>query len=117
MILIVEDEPSVRWLMSEVLAGCGYRVLEASSGVETLRICEDPELRIDLIMIDVILPDTDGIRLGGSVATLQPSARVLYISGFLGQAVMPAGAPFLPKPFRPNVLCAKVREVLGNNGE
>jgi CheY-like chemotaxis protein len=114
-ILVVEDEPSVRGLLSAVLNRAGYRLYEASSGAEALATLEQiPHL--DLLITDVLMPEMGGIELARRVLAARPGTPVLYISGYADEVLqhedMVPGAIFVQKPFRPDVLMSKVRDVL-----
>jgi len=116
-ILLVEDDPQLRQLTSSVLVHCGYKVLTASGGEEGLAICKANHSEIDLLVTDVVMPGMNGRQLAEQVARVAPRAKVLYISGYTGNAivhygVLDAGVWFLPKPFSLSALVAKVREVL-----
>ena len=115
-ILIVEDEELVRSLGSRSLREYGYIVIEARHGVDALRQLEfRPE--VDLVISDVVMPEMGGRELGRRLASLRPSLPVLYISGYTGEDVtqrglLEPGAPFQQKPFAPEELARKVREML-----
>ena len=115
-ILIVEDEELVRSLASRSLREHGYIVTEARHGVDALRQLEfHPE--VDLVISDVVMPEMGGRELGRRLASLRPSLQVLYISGYTGEDVtqrglLEPGAPFQQKPFAPEELARKVREML-----
>jgi two-component system cell cycle sensor histidine kinase/response regulator CckA len=115
-ILIVEDEELVRSLASRSLREYGYIVIEARHGVDALRQLEfRPEA--DLVISDVVMPEMGGRELGRRLASLRPALPVLYISGYTGEDVtqrglLEPGAPFQQKPFAPEELARKVREML-----
>ncbi len=116
-ILLVEDEVRVRKLIVDVLTARGYRVLEASRGTDALRVCEQHEGEIDLAVVDVVMPEISGPELVKRVAGSRPRMSVLYISGYTDEAVLhhgipQSGAAFLQKPFLPDALARKIREVL-----
>ena len=116
-ILVVEDEARVRKLILDVLAVHGYRVIEATRGEEAIRICKEHKGRIDLVVVDVVMPEMSGPGVVKQIAQLFPDMRVLYISGYTDEAIVhhgipQSGAAFLQKPFMPNGLARKVREVL-----
>ncbi|MGH7515695.1 MAG: response regulator [Gemmatimonadales bacterium] len=116
-ILIVEDEDLVRTLASRSLQERGYRVIEARQGVDALRQLEQQAAGVDLVISDVVMPEMGGRELARRLATLRPSLPVLFISGYTGEDViqrglMEPGAPFQQKPFTPDGLARKVRELL-----
>jgi CheY-like chemotaxis protein len=116
-ILIVEDEDLVRALASRSLRERGYRVIEARQGVEALQQLEQQSAGVDLVISDVVMPEMGGRELARRLAMLRPSLPVLFISGYTGEDViqrglMEPGAPFQQKPFTPDGLARKVREML-----
>ena len=116
-ILLVEDEEAVRRLARVILERGGYQVLEAENPEMALRMANDFEGRIDLLLSDVIMPGSEGPPLALRLAQRRPSIRVLYMSGYADEAitrlgVVVEGTPFLQKPFTPHGLGRKVREVL-----
>jgi len=116
-VLLVEDDDIVRDLACRVLAKRGYQVLEAASGREAVLLCERHRGEIQILITDVVLPQMNGRELAERVRPLQPDMRVLYISGYTGNAiihhgVLRPGTFFLQKPFTPETLLLKVRQVL-----
>ena len=116
-ILLVEDEARVRKLIIDILSAHGYRVLEATRGEEAVRLCRLHKSEIHLSVVDVVMPEMSGPDLVRTIAPLRPGMRVLYISGYTDEAIihhgiLRSGAAFLQKPFLPDALVRKVREVL-----
>jgi DNA-binding response OmpR family regulator len=116
-ILLVEDEARVRKLIVDVLTSRGYRVLEATRGEEALRLSKQHDGAIDLMVVDVVMPEISGPELVRQIAPIRPGTNVLYISGYTDEAIVhhgipESGAAFLQKPFLPDALARKVREVL-----
>jgi len=114
-ILVVEDEEGVRKLISAVLQNGGYTVLEANNGSVALATYEKNAHKIDLVLSDVVMPQMTGLELGQRLAEKDPDLRMLYMSAYRDAAIGQSGQadkPFLSKPFAPDALLAKVREVL-----
>jgi PAS domain S-box-containing protein len=116
-ILIVEDEDAVRRAVARVLTGLGYDVLEAADGREALAICEQRRGDIHVMVTDIVMPQLNGRELADRAAACQPDMRVLYMSGYTDSAIvhhgrLEAGMAFLQKPFTPDVLARKVRQML-----
>ncbi len=116
-ILLVEDEEAVRELARDILEANGYAVLEARHGDEALAICERHSEAIHLMLTDVVMPGMNGRELAERLARLRPETKVLYMSGYTDNAIVLHGvlngrAVFLQKPFTPDALARKVREVL-----
>jgi PAS domain S-box-containing protein len=117
-ILVVEDQEEVRKMILASLETCGYRVLEAANGKAALELASRYEGAIDLLITDVIMPGITGKETADRLAPLRPKMKVLYISGYSGQVIAHRGVlddsvAYLPKPFSPSELAAKVREMLG----
>ena len=116
-ILVVEDQPEVRRLAVAVLQSYGYRVLEAPHGGEALLTVESYAGPIHLMLTDVVMPRMTGKVLAERVQPLRPDMRVLYMSGYAAdvmtrQGVFEPGMAYIDKPFTPEGLARKVREVL-----
>jgi CheY-like chemotaxis protein len=116
-VLLVEDDEGVRKLVKRVLLSRGYAVLEARDGGEGLALSESQQGPIHLLITDVVMPRMGGFELAQRVASIHPETRVLYISGYTDDTVFRTGVqesevPFLQKPFTPEVLAKRVRELL-----
>jgi two-component system, cell cycle sensor histidine kinase and response regulator CckA len=116
-VLVVEDERVVRALMLRSLTRLGYRCVEAADAEEALRVLEQEEGHVDLVITDVVMPGISGGDLGLRLAERYPALPVLYTSGFadddvIRRGLLDASRPFLQKPFNPTELGRKVREVL-----
>ena len=117
-ILLVEDQSQVRALARDVLAACGYQVLSCADGAQALQLAGDHPGPIDLLLTDVVMPGLSGPELAEQLRGSRPSMKVLYISGYSGDAILQRGIrepgpACLPKPFSADGLANKVREVLG----
>ena len=116
-VLVVEDQPEVRRLTLAVLRNHGYRLLEAANGSQALSLCEQYPEPIHLLITDVVMPGMTGRELAMRLVALRPSLKTLYTSGYTANAIVHEGVldpdvAYLPKPFSPAQLAAKVREVL-----
>jgi two-component system, cell cycle sensor histidine kinase and response regulator CckA len=115
-ILLVEDEAQVRMLTRSLLDRWGYRVLTAGDACDALRICEQTDEKIDLLLTDVVLPRMHGCQLADQVRRLRPGIRVLFMSGHTDDAIrrrgLRASAAFIEKPLRRDVLLGELRDVL-----
>ena len=121
-VLLVEDDASVRRLSKELLTRLGYSVTEAASGRAGLALGSDDTRHFDLALCDVILGDMSGPAVAEALRALRPSIRVLYMSGYTDEAIVKTGVleegkPFLQKPFTPQQLARKIRDVLDEDGE
>jgi PAS domain S-box-containing protein len=122
-ILVVEDELSVRDLATRILERQGYELLEASNGNEALRLVrEHVGEKIDLLLTDVVMPGMSGSELADRLRASHAEARILYMSGYTNnsvvhQGMLEPGIFFLQKPFSPEALARKVREVLDDRKE
>ncbi len=117
-ILVVEDQHPVRNLAVTVLKERGYVVLDAAEGSDALAAAERHAGPIHLLLTDVVMPHMTGKELAGRLKPLRPEMRVLYMSGYAADVIvrrelLESGTSYLAKPFAPDALAAKVREVLG----
>jgi len=120
-ILLVEDEEAVCSLVRGVLESRGYDVLEAKGAYDALEIGGRHKKHIHLLLTDVVMPQVSGRELAEHLAPLHPETKVLYMSGYADHAVvhhglLEPGTVFLQKPFTPDALARKVREVLDGVG-
>jgi CheY-like chemotaxis protein len=116
-ILLVEDEAVVRNLVRDVLRMYGYRVLEVQNGGEALRLASEHDGPIQLMLTDLVMPDINGRLLAERMATVRPNMRVLYMSGYTASVIAhldisKPGEIFFQKPFSPDMLVRRIREVL-----
>jgi two-component system cell cycle sensor histidine kinase/response regulator CckA len=118
-ILVVEDDEAVRSLISDVLARRGYRALMAATPGEALGIYRaHAGAGVDLLLTDLVMPEMSGRELATRLAHVNGEVRVLYMSGYTDAAIvhhgmLDAGTAFIQKPFTPDSLSRKLREVLG----
>ncbi len=121
-VLVAEDEAAVREIVGRVLRAQGYRVWEARDGAAALLIHAEDEHAIDLLLTDVVMPGLSGLDLAQRLRERNPGLRVIYMSGYadnaaVNEAMRQAGGSFLPKPFTPDEVVRKVREVLDRPAE
>jgi PAS domain S-box-containing protein len=120
-ILIVEDDETLLELAWEILTDVGYNAIRAPSGQSALLQCERYQGPIHLMITDLVMPQMNGSELAHRAALLRPRMKILFMSGYADDAVSTngisiAGVPFLQKPFSPQTLWQKVREVLDSSG-
>jgi two-component system, cell cycle sensor histidine kinase and response regulator CckA len=121
-LLVLEDETALRSLIRQVLVHRGYTVLDTGDPSEAIRICEQRGATIDLLITDVIMPKMSGPQVVERVIKLCPEMRILYTSGYTARALAELGTgptspgqpgiSFFAKPFTPESLADKVREML-----
>jgi len=116
-ILVVEDEAAVLALSRRALEMQGYLVLGAADPADAMRVVERHGGMIHLLLTDVVMPGLSGRELADRLVARRPGLRVLYMSGYPGDAVvqhgaLPVGSAFVQKPFSPDGLARKVRDVL-----
>ncbi len=116
-ILVVEDEAGVRGMTLASLEMFGYKVLIASDGADALKIVQACEGQLDLVLTDMVMPNMSGPDLASNLRVQFPKVNVLFMSGYTDDAVVRHGlleakAAFIQKPFTPQGLARKVRQVL-----
>jgi two-component system cell cycle sensor histidine kinase/response regulator CckA len=116
-ILVVEDDPDVRKMLTRVLGSGGYATLEAVDGEDALRVVTEHGQGIDLIILDVVMPGKNGREVFDEITRIDGGAKVIFMSGYTGDIVIDKGVrhestDFLQKPLSVEKLLAKVREVL-----
>jgi len=116
-VLLVEDEEAVRRVAAKILTASGYRVLTAHDGPAALSAAARESGPIHLLLTDMVMPGMTGRELAERLVVVRPGTRVLYMSGYTEDAVVretvaAAGHAFLQKPFEPETLARKVRDVL-----
>ena len=116
-VLLVEDDAVVRDISRRVLEGCGYRVMVARDGAHAIELVRAATEPIELMVTDVVMPRMSGPELLEVLRLVRPGLRVLFVSGYADQAVLPEGVleggiPFLQKPFKPETLARAVRSAI-----
>jgi len=116
-VLVVEDDEQLRRLAHRALANNGFEVLEADRGGTALDIARRHKGTIDLLLTDVIMPDTNGRKLAETLRAARPELRVIYMSGYPDRAIvnhgmLGPGDAYVAKPFTTEAITRKVREVL-----
>ena len=109
-VLLVEDAPAVRLVTRQVLERYGYTVLEAPTGDMALRLAAKHHGPIHLLLTDVVMPGLSGRQLAGQLSQLRAEMKVLYVSGYAD--TVESGVAYLQKPFAPEALARRVRDVL-----
>jgi CheY-like chemotaxis protein len=117
LILLVEDEEALRAVVKSYLQNKGYAVLDAADPSEATEIAEASRRSPELLITDVVLPQTSGVKLAQRLTGLYPKMKVLYVSGYTADAIVHHGGHgsdfvFLSKPFSLNTLGLKVRSAL-----
>ena len=107
---MVDDEEDIRTVVRQMLAAEGYVVLDAEDPNQALRLAG--QQHVDLLLTDVVMPLMRGTELAQRLLALVPSAKVLLMSAFKVAEITASGHPFLPKPFTPDALLGRVRELL-----
>ena len=118
VVLVVDDEPTIRMLIEDVLSEAGYTVLQAEDGPSAMRHIQSPA-RIDLLVSDVGLPGgMNGRQIADAARTTRPDLKVLFVTGFaetsaVGNGNLPAGMAVITKPFPVDELAARVNQIIG----
>ncbi len=117
-ILLVEDEAIVKNTTMKFLKRLGYGVLHASDGNEALVLADRHQSRIDLLLTDVVMPGMNGRQLAERLVSIHPEIKILFTSGYTENViahhgVLDEGLSFIGKPYTPQALAMKIREVLG----
>lgn len=114
-VLLVDDEDNLRRFLKAVLKSAGFEVVEASDGVEALKLSEKHQ--IDVLVTDVVMADMDGLTLAHSLVSLKPELPVVFISGysldFEAERRRHSRCAFLPKPFSARELLKTVTSLSG----
>jgi DNA-binding response OmpR family regulator len=109
-ILVVDDEDDIRAVVRQMLAADGYLVLDAGDPNQALRLAAQQP--VDLLLTDVVMPLMRGTELAQRLLAVVPTAKVLLMSAYKVAEITASGHPFLAKPFTPEMLRDRVREIL-----
>jgi two-component system cell cycle sensor histidine kinase/response regulator CckA len=118
VIVVVDDDEDVRSVIARLLERDGYTVLEAENGEHALEVMQEHHGPVDLLVSDINMPEMDGLELVGFLRDAYPSLRALFVSGQGPQYLMEnrdriaEGTHFLAKPFKPEALSERVREII-----
>jgi PAS domain S-box-containing protein len=118
LVLVVDDEPAIRSVAHRVLTTAGYQVVTAANGDEAVKLLRDPELTVDLVLTDVVMPGMTGAAFAAQVKAMRPGLPILFMSGYEPQDIAAAAGgidPFeqiITKPFSRPALLAKVTQML-----
>jgi CheY-like chemotaxis protein len=117
VILLAEDDDDARALVKEILEEFGYSILEARDGQEAVEIFKNNSDKLDLIILDVIMPKLKGREVYDAVMAIDPKMKILFCSGYskelvISQVGLLQEMNYLAKPFTPKELLMKIREVL-----
>jgi two-component system, cell cycle sensor histidine kinase and response regulator CckA len=120
-ILVVDDEETARVVIARLLTEAGFVTVQVSNARDALRVLERADPRFELVVVDVVMPETDGRTLGRLIGERHPGLAVLYVSGYPEHDVFHRGAPsplapFLQKPFTSDALLGMVRTLLKGGG-
>jgi two-component system cell cycle sensor histidine kinase/response regulator CckA len=114
VILIVDDEESVRSFVRHLAQSAGYEVMEAAGGEEALAILHQFAPGPELLLTDIVMPGMSGLELAAQAHHLRPSMPVIFMSGFASQYEEElSGSVCLRKPFRPSELLTAIQDVIG----
>jgi two-component system cell cycle sensor histidine kinase/response regulator CckA len=117
VILVAEDEDQVRTQVQRILERAGYTILSAPNGVKAVELFRQHHARIDLVLLDVVMPELDGWQAFLQMNALAPGVQVLFTTGYAA-SVLPAdfashGARLISKPYKRERLLAEVRDIMG----
>jgi CheY-like chemotaxis protein len=116
-VLVVEDDEAVRRLSRDILQNYGYRVIEAEDGEEAIEKFKENKEKINILLLDVILPKRNGKKVYDEIRKIKPDIKALFLSGYAenllqNKGILEEGLNFMPKPVSVNYLLRNVREVL-----
>jgi PAS domain S-box-containing protein len=116
-VLLVEDEESLRKLVTQLLEVAGYHVRAVTNADEAFQICSDPDVAIDLLLTDLVLSKGTGWEIASKALQVRPSLKILFMSGYsegtvFGGRSLETGVNFIQKPFSGTDLRSRIRQVI-----
>jgi PAS domain S-box-containing protein len=119
-VIVAEDDSQVRELIKEVLEGFGYKVMEAADGEDALKVFNENKDRIQLLILDVVMPKKNGKEVYDEIRKVRPDIKAIFTSGYNvdiihQKGILEEGSDFISKPISPEELLRKVREILDKN--
>ncbi|MBI2355392.1 MAG: response regulator [Deltaproteobacteria bacterium] len=116
-ILVAEDDEGMRDSITAILQHFGYEVIEAVNGRDAVCTFEFHKERVDLVLLDVIMPEMNGMQARDRILTIRPGAKILFMSGYSGDllhahGLFDSGHQLLEKPIRPHLLLNTIRDIL-----
>jgi two-component system cell cycle sensor histidine kinase/response regulator CckA len=118
IVLVVDDEATIRRFAARVLAEHGFEVHQAANGAEALDLAQGADNRIDVVVSDIVMPRLNGVELMRQLALVRPQLPVILMSGYAGPQLaergMEAPCSILAKPFSAEALVAEVRRCIGS---
>lgn len=116
VVLVVDDDHSVRELIALFLETAGFTVYQAPGGHEALEVVASPDSMVDILVTDIIMPQMNGKELANRVSSIKPLVKVLFVSAYSAeilssQNLCPTGADYIRKPFNKETLLNKISRV------
>lgn len=115
-ILVVDDDPSVRELICLFLESAGYQVYQAEGGREAMKLVTAPDIIVDILVTDIIMPYMNGVDLANRICSVKPEIKVLFVSAYSAeilssQNLCPEGADYIRKPFGRELLLNRISQI------
>ena len=115
LVMVADDEGAIARMVTTILSGAGFRAAVVKSGNEGVRVYRELQQDICLVLSDVVMPDGGGLEMAQQILEIDPKAKILLMSGYSDAALEVKAQkkfPFIRKPFLPDDLVRKIREVL-----
>ena len=113
-VLLVDDDELIRSMLYDLLVGQGYNVVQAADGIDAIEKFKNYMHEIVLVISDIIMPRMDGISSYKIMSSINPSLKVIYMSGYAPERPLPEGVNILTKPFSPLDILKAVQSLLSN---